>query len=47
MTGEQINIQITPTSPPQPVMHPCMYGNHRWAWLTSGGQACGYCGKRR
>lgn len=27
--------------------HPCVVGRHRWAWLTSGGQACGYCGKRR
>ena len=26
---------------------PCAYGLHRWAWLTSGRQACGVCGKER
>ncbi len=30
-----------------PVLHPCQYGNHRWAWLNAGGQACGICGVPR
>lgn len=27
--------------------NPCEFGQHRWAYLTSGGQACGYCGRPR
>lgn len=33
--------------PPKPEVHPCLLGMHRWAYLTAGGQACGYCGKPR
>jgi hypothetical protein len=40
-------IVINITEPPEPLPHPCEVGRHRWAWLTSGGQACGYCGTRR
>lgn len=50
--GQAINIHIT--QPPREeriaehiVRHPCTLGYHRWAWLTSGGQACGYCGVPR
>lgn len=32
---------------PEPPRHPCLLGQHRWAWLTSGGQACGICGRPR
>lgn len=32
-----------PSSPP----HPCALGQHRWAWLTNGQQACGHCGAPR
>lgn len=28
-------------------LHPCSLGQHRWAWLTDGRQACGYCGVMR
>lgn len=27
--------------------YPCLAGRHRWAWLVSGGQACGLCGVPR
>ena len=34
--------------PPQTrPLHPCEVGKHRWAWLTNGRQACGYCGRPR
>lgn len=26
---------------------PCALQDHRWAYLTAGGQACGVCGVRR
>ena len=28
-------------------LNPCMRGVHRWAWLSSGGQACGRCGVKK
>lgn len=28
-------------------LSPCQMGRHRWAYLSAGGQACGYCGTPR
>lgn len=30
-----------------PTSTPCQPWRHRWAWLASGGQACGNCGLGR
>lgn len=42
---DPIIVHIDSPAPREP--HPCEVGRHRWAWLTNGGQACGYCGKPR
>ena len=46
MTADN-QIVIHEVTRPEQVMHPCQYGNHRWAWLNAGGQACGNCGVPR
>lgn len=38
--------EITP-GPKTSVEHPCFAGKHRWAYLTNGRVACGYCGTPR
>ena len=45
---EEPVVVITVTTPAVPItLDPCALGSHRWAYLTTGGQACGYCGVRR
>lgn len=45
--GQGITIhEITP-GPKTSVEHPCFTGKHRWAYLTNGRVACGYCGTPR
>ena len=43
---QKIVIHVAEPDPPRSAAR-CELGHHRWAWLTSGGQACGYCGRRR
>lgn len=49
--GGRIAGTIAMVSPPParylPPVPPCRFGGHRWAWLTTGGQACGLCGTPR
>ena len=42
----KIVVHIDPPKPTPPP-HPCEIGQHRWAWLVDGRQACGYCGRPR
>lgn len=43
-----INVVVHQSKPEPPApVHPCKLGQHRWAWLADGGQACGYCGRPR
>jgi hypothetical protein len=46
VVAHRIQITIVEPDPPRP-QHPCQLGQHRWAYLTAGGQACGYCGVPR
>lgn len=46
--GQVARQSITVNTDPSPrLVDPCAAGHHRWAWLTDGGQACGYCGQPR
>lgn len=45
--SESVRIVIDEVTHPSQVMHPCQYGNHLWAWLTSGGMGCVSCKARR
>lgn len=45
--GEKVNIIVTEPRPAHSILHPCSLGQHRWAYLARGGQACGYCGRPR
>ena len=44
MTASRIEIHIVEPDvmPPDP---PCLLGQHWWAYLAAGGQACGICGR--
>lgn len=47
-TGAVVNVVIhVDPPPPARILNPCDLGQHRWAWLVDGRQACGYCGKPR
>ena len=45
--GMTIQIHEIKPGPNVSVEHPCFVGRHRWAYLTNGGVACGYCGTPR
>lgn len=45
--SQGITIHEIAPGPKTSVEHPCFAGKHRWAYLTNGRVACGYCGTPR